>query len=253
MIITKEKTAYNSIFAKGGVSCSKESFVVNQTFVFEIKFCGKKPPILNLQNVSGNYMITLELKLYQTDFNVQSNYGSLNRILRSIIIPCLVAGLIILYPVSKELVILMSFCIVIGGMYLADTYLRKIYPDWPNSNKFIGTITLSENMITINKKNENIELSISECNELVLFADHYTGYVSNMRDIKRNGNGLLFYKNNDGKISVFKFNIFDKKQHDKLENLIDFYKVQIPYFKKYLPNEIKHILKTDLFERIKYH
>lgn len=198
-------------------------------------------------------MIPLELKIYRTDFNVQSNYGSLNRILRSIIITCLVVVLIILIPVSKELAILMSLCIVIGGMYLSDAYLRKIYPDWPNSNKFIGTITFSENLITINKENENIELSINECNELVIFVDHYSGFVSNKRDIKRNGNGLLFYKNNHGKISVFKFNIFDKKQHDKLETLIDFYKVQIPYFKKYLPYEIKHILKPDLTERIKYH
>ena len=33
----------NSIYLKGGVSCSKDSFVVNQTFVFQIKFCGKSP------------------------------------------------------------------------------------------------------------------------------------------------------------------------------------------------------------------
>ncbi len=36
-----EKAAYNSTYPKGGVSCSKESFVVNQTLVFQIKFCGK--------------------------------------------------------------------------------------------------------------------------------------------------------------------------------------------------------------------
>jgi len=34
-------TAYNSTYPKGGVSCSKDSFVVNQTLVFQIKFCGK--------------------------------------------------------------------------------------------------------------------------------------------------------------------------------------------------------------------
>jgi hypothetical protein len=33
--------ACNSTYPKGGVSCSKDSFVVNQTFVFQIKFCGK--------------------------------------------------------------------------------------------------------------------------------------------------------------------------------------------------------------------
>jgi len=39
------KTAYNSTYPKGGVSCSKDSFVVNQTLVFQIKFCGKRPAI----------------------------------------------------------------------------------------------------------------------------------------------------------------------------------------------------------------
>ncbi len=34
----------NSSDPNGGVSCSKDSFVVNQTFVFQIKFCGKRPP-----------------------------------------------------------------------------------------------------------------------------------------------------------------------------------------------------------------
>jgi len=37
--------AHNSTYPKGGVSCSKDSFVVNQTFVFQIKFCGKSPAL----------------------------------------------------------------------------------------------------------------------------------------------------------------------------------------------------------------
>ena len=36
-----EITANNSTYPKGGVSFSKDSFVVNQTLVFQIKFCGK--------------------------------------------------------------------------------------------------------------------------------------------------------------------------------------------------------------------
>jgi hypothetical protein len=40
-----EKTAYNSTYPKGGVSCFKDSFVVNQTLVFQIKFCGKSPAL----------------------------------------------------------------------------------------------------------------------------------------------------------------------------------------------------------------
>jgi hypothetical protein len=34
-------TAHNSTYPKGGVSCSKDSFVVNESLVFQIKFCGK--------------------------------------------------------------------------------------------------------------------------------------------------------------------------------------------------------------------
>lgn len=42
----KERTAAaNSTYPKGGVSCSKDSFVVNQTLVFQIKFCGKSPAL----------------------------------------------------------------------------------------------------------------------------------------------------------------------------------------------------------------
>jgi len=36
---------FNSTYPKGGVSCSKDSFVVNQTLVFQIKFCGKSPAL----------------------------------------------------------------------------------------------------------------------------------------------------------------------------------------------------------------
>jgi hypothetical protein len=46
------RAAHNSTYPKGGVyfraasrSCSKDSFVVNQTLVFQIKFCGKSPAL----------------------------------------------------------------------------------------------------------------------------------------------------------------------------------------------------------------
>jgi hypothetical protein len=38
-----EKTAYNSTFAIGGVSCSADSLVVAESFVLRIKFSGKNP------------------------------------------------------------------------------------------------------------------------------------------------------------------------------------------------------------------
>jgi hypothetical protein len=39
------RPACNSTYPKGGVSCSKDSFVVKQTLVFQIKFCGKSPAL----------------------------------------------------------------------------------------------------------------------------------------------------------------------------------------------------------------
>ncbi|NUM51265.1 MAG: hypothetical protein HUU48_09125 [Flavobacteriales bacterium] len=42
-IKTKEGYAYNSTHPKGGVSSSKDNFVVNQTLIFQIMFCGKSP------------------------------------------------------------------------------------------------------------------------------------------------------------------------------------------------------------------
>ena len=41
----KGTPAPNSTYPKGGVSCSTDSFVVNQTLVFQIKFCGKSPAL----------------------------------------------------------------------------------------------------------------------------------------------------------------------------------------------------------------
>jgi len=45
LTIFQNLTPYNSTYPKGGVSCSKDSFVVNQTLVFQIKFCGKSPAL----------------------------------------------------------------------------------------------------------------------------------------------------------------------------------------------------------------
>jgi hypothetical protein len=45
MTTEERKTPYNSTYPKGGVSCSKDSFVVNGTLVFQIKFCGKSPAL----------------------------------------------------------------------------------------------------------------------------------------------------------------------------------------------------------------
>ena len=44
------KTPYNSTYPKGGVSCSKDSFVANQTLVFQIKCTYIKCFCINLQD-----------------------------------------------------------------------------------------------------------------------------------------------------------------------------------------------------------
>jgi hypothetical protein len=41
----QETTAANSTYPKCGASCSKESFVDNQTLVFQIKFCSERPAL----------------------------------------------------------------------------------------------------------------------------------------------------------------------------------------------------------------
>ena len=46
----ENRPVYNSTYPKGGVSCTKDSFVVNQTLVFKIKFCGKIPALLVAAN-----------------------------------------------------------------------------------------------------------------------------------------------------------------------------------------------------------
>jgi hypothetical protein len=43
--MTDKKTTGNSTYPKGGGSCSKDSLVVNQTLVFQMKFCGKSPAL----------------------------------------------------------------------------------------------------------------------------------------------------------------------------------------------------------------
>jgi hypothetical protein len=43
--VTEGKTAANNTYPKGGVSFSKESFAVNESLVFQIKFCGKSPAL----------------------------------------------------------------------------------------------------------------------------------------------------------------------------------------------------------------
>jgi hypothetical protein len=45
-----ERHTANSTYPKGGVSCSKDSLLINETFVFQIKFCGKSPALRVAEN-----------------------------------------------------------------------------------------------------------------------------------------------------------------------------------------------------------
>jgi len=45
-MMTERKATDNSTYPKGGVWCSKDSFMVNGSLVFQIKFCGKNPALL---------------------------------------------------------------------------------------------------------------------------------------------------------------------------------------------------------------
>lgn len=44
------KAATNSTYPKDKDLCSKDSFEVNQIFVFQIKFCGKSPALMVAAN-----------------------------------------------------------------------------------------------------------------------------------------------------------------------------------------------------------
>jgi len=41
----KRKTPYNSTYPKGGVSCSKDTFMQAESSVLRMKFCGKNPAL----------------------------------------------------------------------------------------------------------------------------------------------------------------------------------------------------------------
>jgi hypothetical protein len=41
----ERRAAHNSTYPKGGVSRYKDSFLDNETLVFQIKFCGKSPAL----------------------------------------------------------------------------------------------------------------------------------------------------------------------------------------------------------------
>ena len=63
------KPTANSTYPKGGVSCSKDSFVVNGTLVFQIKFCGKSPALRVAAKRYGECDERLLRQLHMTKIN----------------------------------------------------------------------------------------------------------------------------------------------------------------------------------------
>lgn len=196
--------------------------------------------------------MNVEFFLFKDDFNVARNFGVLHRILSSLVIPVLFLVYVFLIPTRSEFSPLIILVLIFGSIFISEKYIRKLFPDWPKKKLFVGTITFSENQIIVNSIHKNLELSLIDCSEMILFYDHYNGYTASSRDIKRNGNGLLFYKNRDAEISIFKFNISDEEQFDELNIVTKNYKNELPYFKEYLPSEISHILKSDYSDRFRH-
>lgn len=123
-------------------------------------------------------MNSIELDLYPIDFNVVSNKSCLGRILRTLVIVAFFIFFTYFSPFSSGISKLISFLLLFGGMFIADTYIRKLYSDWPKKKYFAGKITFESNKIIIS--NETVtQLLINDCKELVLFYDHYTGYSVN--------------------------------------------------------------------------
>jgi hypothetical protein len=53
-----KSTWHNNTYPKGGVSYSKDSFIVNQSLVFQIKICSKSPALRVAAKRYGNILET---------------------------------------------------------------------------------------------------------------------------------------------------------------------------------------------------
>ena len=194
----------------------------------------------------------LSLNLYKEDFNVSQDTGCLG-IFLGILITLLLAitfGILFFeYRYSK----IIAFIIIATGILFSKFLIRKLYPDWPKSKNFIGKLKLSSEEIEICSEVYKHQLQINECKELLFFFDHYKGFSSGVNsDPMRTGNSLLFFKSNDGVVSIAKFNINSYKEFENFKLILAEYKMNVTYFKEYIPREINVILKADLSDRIIY-
>ena len=110
-------------------------------------------------------MENVELKLYRDNFQIHRNYGFLHRIVRSVILAFLVLILTFLLAKvvnNKAFLTFSIIAMIIGGMFLLDSMLRKRYADWPKAKNFVGSIHLKFDSILINKKFKASTLNISD-------------------------------------------------------------------------------------------
>jgi len=67
-------TCANSSYPQGGVSCSNNSFVVIQTLVFQINFCGKSPALrVAAKPLAETLLANVQP---QTDSHITKNFGN---------------------------------------------------------------------------------------------------------------------------------------------------------------------------------
>jgi hypothetical protein len=71
--------AANSTFAIGGASCSSNSLVVFESFVFSINTSGKNPPIANVQTVIANGRTTVQQRQTDQNLNIKTETNHFDR------------------------------------------------------------------------------------------------------------------------------------------------------------------------------
>ena len=71
MDTTEKRAAYNSTFAIGGVSCSADTFVINQNLVLRINICGDNPA--HRKSAKRYWLVC---RNYAEENNLKKNFGS---------------------------------------------------------------------------------------------------------------------------------------------------------------------------------
>lgn len=175
-----------------------------------------------------------------------SDRGCYARIIRSFIVAIIGVFVLRSLQLPGETAIIVFIVVLVGLLFLADKYFRRLYPDWPKTKNYAGTILFGVDEITIKKNNEQITIPVKNISNLLLFCDHYRGFRNNHRDIERNGNALVYIKSIDGLAHAFKFNIYSKMQFESLNLLTTQYESSVGHYQKYAPAAIPTILTADL-------